>query len=272
MPEPLRFDPADYPALPRVSDEEEDAESRIVETLQVSGMKRFALDPDIARFADVEFVDDAGNHTLVEIKIRERDPRKNDLDWAWNHLSTAETGGRSLEVWFLNTERLGLKTMRQEPGGARIDSFQPLAVWERTTEGIFDRQRVVDEADDWGLRVNALYEQVQEWARDRVDVHFEQIRKVLMAEEIMQRFAVPDRELAILDILQGEKVVASFVPRGLWVIGAWGRIDIITENRTRLLVALKANSGFEWRVASPEDRRRMMPFNDTVLSDLLDGK
>jgi hypothetical protein len=40
LPEPLRFDPIDSIATPRVADESEVAETRIAETLRISGMTR----------------------------------------------------------------------------------------------------------------------------------------------------------------------------------------------------------------------------------------
>ena len=77
-----------------------------------------------------------------------------------------------------------------------------------------------------------------------------------MSEEMMQQFAVPDRDIPVLDILDVDQVIASFVPRGLWMIGSWGRIDIITRDRTRVLVALGGMGSLEWRLVSPEDRGR----------------
>jgi hypothetical protein len=83
-----------------------------------------------------------------------------------------------------------------------------------------------------------------------------------MSEELMQRFAVSDRELPVLDVLSGNRVTVSFVPRGLWLIGAWGRIDAIT--------AIRHEDGtFEWRLTSSDDRRHTVPFGRDALLALV---
>jgi hypothetical protein len=92
-----------------------------------------------------------------------------------------------------------------------------------------------------------------------------------MSEELMQQFAVTDREIPVLDVLDAEQVIASFVPRGLWLIGSWGRIEVITRARTQVLLALGGQGNLEWRlVISPEDRRQTVPFDKDALLKLVD--
>ena len=83
----------------------------------------------------------------------------------------------------------------------------------------------------------------------------------------MQNFAVTDRDVPILDVIEGDQVVASFVPRGLWMIGAWGRVDVITRSQTTILVATrdKEEEELRWELVSPEDRRKRVPFNKDSL-------
>jgi Holliday junction resolvase-like predicted endonuclease len=270
LPEPLRFDPQNSPILPRVADEGDVAESRITETLQVSGMTRVIPGPDVATGnADIELVDPAGNRILVEIKVRERDPRQRDLTSGIERLNLAKSEGQNLEEWFFNTERLKLTVMRLDGADLRFDHFVPLNVWEKTTDGIFERRRVVEEVEDWLYRVEHLYSEIREWLGDNNDLSFEQTRTVTMSEEMMQEFAVTDRELSVLDVLRGDQVVASFVPRGLWLIGAWGRIDVITRDSTSILVAIKNLDTFEWQLTSRDDRQRSRYFDKSALLDLI---
>ncbi len=56
----------------------------------------------------------------------------------------------------------------------------------------------------------------------------------------MQRYAVVDREPRVLEVILDDQAIASFVPRGLWLIGAFGRIDMITPDRTIIVVAIKS--------------------------------
>ena len=240
LPEPIRFDPRESPILPRIADENERTEGRIVETLQVSGMTSAAPDPARAAGADIELLGPDGDRILIDVKVREGDPKCRDLKFGTNLLNRAKTEGQNLEIWFFNIERLKLTVMRLDRSSHLLfDNLVPLNVWEKTSEGIFERWRVVEEVDDWLLRVDRLYADVREWLAAQTNLHFEQTRTVTMSEELMQKFAVTDRELSVLDVLRGDQVIASFVPRGLWLIGSWGRIDIITKSRTSILVAIK---------------------------------
>jgi hypothetical protein len=272
LPEPLRFDPNDSIIMPRVADESEVAETRIAETLQVSDMTRGTHGPERAGYADLELIDAAGNRILIDVKVRERDPKQRDLRSGTEQLNLAKSEGQNLEVWFFNIERLKLTVMRYDGAKLRFDQLVPLNVWERTTDGIFERRRVVEEVDDWVHRVKRLYADVKEWLADSADLRFEQTRTVTMSEEMMQEFAVTDRELPVLDVLRADQVVASFVPRGLWLIGAWGRIDVITKDKTSVLVAIKKLDKFEWQLALPDDRRRTRSFDKPVLLELTSGK
>jgi hypothetical protein len=270
LPEPLRFDPASSPILPPVSDDNYRAAMRIAETLQVSGMTRTPSGPASADSgADIELVDPAGHHILIDIKVREADPKLRDLQSGTERLKLAKSKGQNLEVWFFNLERLNLSVMRLDGSELRVDSLVPLNVWTRTSEGIFERARVVDEVDDWIGRVERLYSDVQVWLNEKADLRFEQTRTVKMSEELMQEFAVTDRELSVLDVLRGEQVVASFVPRGLWLIGSWGRIDVITSDRTWILTANKQPEKFEWQLVSSDDRRQLRPFDKSTLVEIM---
>jgi hypothetical protein len=268
LPEPLRFDPDASPILPRVADESEVAESRIAKTLQVAGMTRAQSEPAGDIGTDIELVSSVGDHILVEVKVRERDPKQRDFDAGMEHLKLAKSKNQRAEVWFFNIERLKLTVMRLEGSVPQFEQLVPLNVWEKTSEGIFERSRVVDEVEDWVRRIERLYAQVREWIGDKDDLRLEQTRTVTMSEEMMQKFAVTDRELPILDVLRGDQVVTSFVPRGLWLIGAWGRIDIITKERTWILIAPKKDNEFEWRLVSSENRRQTRPFEKALLVEL----
>src|SRR5271165_2708572 len=113
LPEPLRFAPEDLPDLPRVADESEGTHARIIDTLQVSGMIRRSPDREDRQIADVELLDSFGNRTLVEVKVREREPRSRDVELGTEQLDRARSRGENLEVWFVNIERLNLTVMRR---------------------------------------------------------------------------------------------------------------------------------------------------------------
>jgi hypothetical protein len=150
-----------------------------------------------------------------------------------------------------------------------VTSLHPLDVWEFNDDGsTFNRAHVLERVADWENRINALYDKVTQWAED-AGFRTERTRKVLMSEDLMQKFAVPDRELPVLDILRENQTAASFVPLGLWIIGANGRINIVTHAGTYILVDRARELGKpEWILINPDDRRQFSPFNEAEFSRL----
>ena len=269
MPQPAQFDPEiDSEMLPRVADESEVAEERIAQTLRVPGMKTSPAIEERQQ-ADLVLSDDAGNRILVDIKVRERDPKARDFEQGQRRLAQAASIGQRLEIWFFNIEKLKLRIMHLDDSDLRIDELIPIDVWERTSEGIFTRTQVIEEVEDWVCRVSALYDDIRAWLGNRRDLHFEQSRAVTMSEEMMQEFAVTDRDIPVLDVLNVDQVIASFVPRGLWMIGSWGRIDVITRNGTQMLIALGGPGNREWQLVSASDRRRTDKFDKDALLALV---
>jgi hypothetical protein len=269
LPLPIHFHPeVDSDVLPRVGDEGEVAEERIAQTLRVFGMERSAENEMNPR-ADVELRDSDGNRLLIEIKVRERDLKVRDIEQGHQRLNEAANMGETLELWNFNIDRLKLEVMRLDRSRIMIDELVPLNVWEKTAEGVFDRAKVVEEVEDWVCRVSGLYRDVQAWLQDQSGIRCEQTRTITMSEELMRKFAVTDRDLPILDVIDADQVIASFVPRGLWLVGSWGRIDVITRARTYVLVAPGGAGNLAWRLVSPDDRRRMAPFDKTALLPLL---
>jgi hypothetical protein len=269
LPQSVRFNPdTDSEVLPRVNDEFEVAETRIAQTLRVAGMQSSAVDKESPQ-ADVVLVDSNGNHVLIELKVRDHDPKARDFEQGTKLLKEAAGTGRPLEVWYFNIERLKLLIMHLDRSDLQIDELVPLNVWERTTEGVFTRACVAEEVNDWIRRIVALYEDVRTWLGDRSNLRLDQSRSVTMSEELMQHFAVADREVPVLDVLEADQVIVSFVPRGLWMMGSWGRIDVITGDQTYFLISVGGVGNLEWRLGSSQDRRQTKPFDRGALLTLL---
>ncbi len=267
MPQPVYFDPeTDSEVLPRVADESEVAEARITQTLRVPGMKTSSAVGEHLQ-ADLVLSDDAGNRILVDIKVREHDPKARDFEQGQRRLTEAASIGQRLEIWFFNIERLNLRIMSLDQSDLHIDELIPIDVWDKNTTGIFTRTQVIKEVEDWVNRVSALYDDIRSWLGSRRDLRFERSRAVTMSEQMMQEFAVTDRDIPVLDVLNADQVIASFVPRGLWMIGSWGRIDVITRKGTQMLVALGGPGNLEWRIVSPTSWRQTDKFDrDTLLA------
>ena len=98
-----------------------------------------------------------------------------------------------------------------------------------------DKGHIQRRVDDWLHRLTALYAEISIWADQNGWSHTPR-RPVSMHEELMQRAGLParDQPSLILTPPKGERI--WFKPKGLWVIGANGRIDIYTTTDLLLLV------------------------------------
>ncbi|MBX3571509.1 MAG: hypothetical protein KF694_04060 [Mesorhizobium sp.] len=261
----------DAQVLPPVADEREVAEERIARTLRVSEFESIRPASEGPGF-DIEAIDRSGRKILIDIKVRERDPKPRDFDDQYRRLQTMSSSqdGAVAEAWHFNIERLKLVIMSLDKGGMpAFSTLVPLDVWQRTDKEIFRRQQVVERVEDWVRRIDQLYSDIQSWLVSHHDLKTERTRKTLMSEELMQKYAVPDRELPILDILRGNESLLSFVPRALYIIGARGRIDIISTSGTRLLIDQGVSGKPDWRLVSAESRRETSAFDQAALNVLV---
>lgn len=269
----IMFDPEnDASVLPRVADETDFSPERLIQSLRVYGMECSQVAGKNNALADLIIADDMGRTIFVEVKVRAHKPKSRDLNSGYDKIRMGRAEGREVEVWHFNTERLNLSIQAFDNDLPVHCELPPVDVWEKTEDGIFRRERVVSEVARWERSINKIYEDVAGWCSEINDLKAERSRTVIMSEELMQKFAVSDRELPILDVLKGGEVLASFVPRGLWLIGAWGRIDVITSTQTRMLVMLRDDNGcLEWRIVSPENRRETQPLTKEMILSLLEA-
>lgn len=270
--QPVMFDPdRDASVLLRVADENDFAPERLIQSLRVYGMERVEAPGPDSSAADLVLTDHEGAPIFIDIKIRAHSPKMRDLNAGYEQIRLGREEGRNVEVWHFNTERLNLSIQAYDEDMPIHCELPPVDVWEKTESSLFRRDRVVAEVARWEKDVERLYIDVRRWYGEIPGVKFELSRTVTMSEELMQKFAVSDRELPILDVVVGGQVLASFVPRGLWLIGAWGRIDIITQTQTRMLIMMQVeNRGLEWRVVALDNRRETEPLTKELMRRLLE--
>ncbi|HEX4766890.1 MAG TPA: hypothetical protein VH414_11505 [Lichenihabitans sp.] len=132
-------------------------------------------------------------------------------------------------------------------------------VIEELIENRIDRPYVERRIEDWKMRIDDLYTSVESWLPSAWRAY--RSGDVPMHEELMHRFGVPQQQLPILqlDSIDGRR--GRMEPRGLWIIGANGRVDLILPTRHYLIV--DREDSFEppkWQLATLDDRR-----NETIL-------
>ncbi len=142
-----------------------------------------------------------------------------------------------------------------------------------------DRQHVLERLSDWRRRVHALYDAVQ--TSLGVNYTFDRSGKQKSGENQVQRAGIDPAEVPQLDLLRVERdgtLVATFLPRGLWIIGANGRVDMIISPRSgghrfyQLFDRSLPMSGeTDWRIVRPSDNPlQRPPFMAERLRELLE--
>src|SRR4051812_21313439 len=192
----------------RVGDEMDFPAERLVRSIQVLGAG-VLYEPSGDPRTDIKLTFSNGASLLVEVKVQPRDLKSREFELYWKELREVGTkGGPVREVWHFNIESPGLTILWVSRDGLpqRYD-LEPLDIWEFNDDGsVFDRSRVIARVEDWLRRIDDLYAEVQEWAK-RAGLVADRTRTIRMSEELMQKFAVPDREVAILDLSRGDAPV-----------------------------------------------------------------
>lgn len=264
----LLFTPdIDSVLLPRVASSSDISEERILRTLKVAN-HILKIKPTDCTEADFSLTDPSGKEIFVELKVQDGPPSNRELKVIEEILRRTSERDRELEVWRFSRDEVKLDLYTLQVNRLVHEVLRPLDVWEKTEDSIFRRSNVVERVADWVQRLNVLYEEVDTWTQMMQSVRTEQTRFVTMSEELMHAYVVPDQEIPILDIAQNDTQIASLVPRGLWVIGANGRVDLITREETHILID-NDSKPWGWRIVDKNNRTKSSPFTQATLSQLM---
>jgi len=130
------------------------------------------------------------------------------------------------------------------------------------------RDDVQRRVDDWVQRISGLYSQVEAWLPDGWTVERKRTRP--MHEEVMREVGLPPRDLPILDLVRDGRPAARIEPRGLWIIGANGRLDLVTGTAHYLVIDTADNFARpHWCLAPLADRRALREFDRAALLEVL---
>ena len=98
-----------------------------------------------------------------------------------------------------------------------------------------DRKHIEKRVNDWKKRVSDLYSTIRIWLRE-TDYTLRQGPKSTMYEELMSQFGMPATEVETADVYKDKTFILTIKPKGLWIIGANGRIDILSTKGSFMLI------------------------------------
>ncbi len=126
-------------------------------------------------------------------------------------------------------------------------------VLDEVTDDTIDASHVLRRVEDWEARVNGLYAAVRAWLPEGWTARED--APVRMHEELMREFGVPARSIPTLLLENDAGSSAMLEPRGLWIIGTNGRVDMTIGGRHYLLVDVAGNfEAPQWQASSLERR------------------
>ncbi len=101
---------------------------------------------------------------------------------------------------------------------------------------IIDTDYIKNRINDWKSRIASLFADIQTWANNYQGYSSHAGRPTVMNEELMQTFEVPAQQINTLDIIHNGTTVLFIKPKGLWTIGANGRIDILSKKGSFMVI------------------------------------
>ena len=86
----------------------------------------------------------------------------------------------------------------------------------------------------------------------------------------MREVGAPPHYLPVLDLLDGGKTVATIAPRGLWIVGENGRLDLRRgASHHRIVDVAEIFEPPQWRLTAMTDPLRRTPLDRAALLAVL---
>ena len=138
---------------------------------------------------------------------------------------------------------------------------------EVSSQNEFTKEYVETRVEEWKNRLNNLFKEVKNWATKN-GWQINDSGTVIMDEELMQKYSLSSTTQPTLR-LDNEHGYALFKPKGLWVIGANGRIDLYTSKGTYIIVDLaKYEDKPKWTIFRATDKQDGDLFVPELIADI----
>lgn len=143
-------------------------------------------------------------------------------------------------------------------------------VLEEVTDDEITTKHVNKRVDDWERRISALYEQLSKWLPSGWSKISTGSDFITMNEGMMKSHGVKPKRLPIMLIQGPGGAKARLEPRGLWIIGANGRVDLTTNTGHFLIVDRAENfETAKWDFAPFSDRGNAKPLTKELFTEAL---
>ncbi len=142
------------------------------------------------------------------------------------------------------------------------------------TEELLDLDHTIDRAyvqrrlEDWSHRLLNLYADIENWLP--IGWAGGDGGTIEINEDLMRRFDVPAQEFPIKALFHHGAPAGRIEPRGLWIVGANGRVDLILPSAHYLIVdRAESFEPSDWQVTTLIKRRDQRSFDRAFLMEVL---
>jgi hypothetical protein len=128
-------------------------------------------------------------------------------------------------------------------------------VLDEVTNESITKEHVEKRITDWIKRLNSLFKEIESWLPK--GWNSEQKKSVVMAEEMMEKFNIKSRKIPLLELKSEDgNATATLTPRGLWIIGSNGRVDLIVGDKHYLIIDQAENFAQpNWQIVNFKERK-----------------
>lgn len=141
-------------------------------------------------------------------------------------------------------------------------------VLDDVTNEKIDAQYICRRVDNWEERVRNLFAMIRDWLPEGWSAH--EGAPVRMYEEMMREYNVPARQIPTLRLASSSESTVWLKPRGLWIIGANGRIDMkIASHHYFIVDTAEAFEAPNWKAVRSDRRRELVELTEDWLKQVL---
>ncbi len=124
--------------------------------------------------------------------------------------------------------------------------------------------------NDWKQRISNLYMTIENWLQDNPEYKLTIGQPIQMYEELMESYRIPPEQIDTADLFKSNQLLLIFEPKGLWIIGANGGVDILSPKGSYILVDnAEQFKTPQWHLYSAKDRQKGIPFDKQTLLNIL---
>ena len=141
-------------------------------------------------------------------------------------------------------------------------------VLEDIVSDSLDPEYGLQRVEDWEYRLTELYSTIRSWLPDSWQAT--EGEPIVMHEKLMQKAGIKQRKIPTLKVFNQVGHEILFVPKGLWIVCANGRVDLKYKcERYFIYDSAKIFEQPDWKVVNPMYWERREPLNEEWMAHLL---